>query len=157
MDYIYRFGIIKEKIRKKLADEGKRDTDEAVAEFLQTSKATYRRWKPGQQFPDTQSLILMADKLGISLDWLLMGKGEGDPEGLDAPVSTIDEPGTNDETALLCELLAEKDKRLADKEKIIALQEEKLLQQIPVPTAEEAQGSAPISQPAVRLSPSDSE
>lgn len=75
MTWEQRFEIIGQKIREVLAAEGVRDTDKAVANFLQTSLSTYRRWKSGYSMPDAESLAVMAKKLNLSCDWMLLGVG----------------------------------------------------------------------------------
>jgi transcriptional regulator with XRE-family HTH domain len=61
------------------------DRDEDAAAFLHTSVSTFRRWKNASQMPDTETLMLIADKLGISLDWLLLGKGTAGLHGEISP------------------------------------------------------------------------
>jgi len=76
MTYEQRFEIVKKKIQEKLAEQGKRDTDENVSQFLGISKPTYNRWKNEGKIPDASKLIYISEQLNISIDWLLLGKGE---------------------------------------------------------------------------------
>lgn len=80
MEWIKRLEIIKQKTKEALAQEGKRDTDSIVAEFLETSPATYSRWKNNRQMPDVITFIKLATKLNLSANWLLLGIGE--PEAI---------------------------------------------------------------------------
>lgn len=89
MKWVERLEIIKQKIKEKLASEGVRDTDENVADFLNTSKPTYSKLKNNRQMPDVETMVTMATKLNLSADWLLLGVGEPDVTVKKAP-STCD-------------------------------------------------------------------
>lgn len=83
MDWVQRFEIIRKKIKVILARENKDDTDKEVATFLETSVSTFRRWKFGTQKPDADSLELIAHKVGVSLDWLVLGRGAASLEAVE--------------------------------------------------------------------------
>jgi transcriptional regulator with XRE-family HTH domain len=74
-NYIERLEKVKQILRAKLNEILGNDRDEDAARFFNTSVSTFRRWKNGSQKPDTETLLLMAEKLGVSLDWFLLGKG----------------------------------------------------------------------------------
>lgn len=46
-----------------------------MADFFNTSQNTYRRYERGEILPGFLSLYSVAMKLGISLDWLVGGRG----------------------------------------------------------------------------------
>jgi transcriptional regulator with XRE-family HTH domain len=73
--YSQRLEKIKQILRVKLTETIGNDRDEDAAAYLGTSVSTFRRWKNGSQMPDTETLIRIAEKTGISLDWFLLGKG----------------------------------------------------------------------------------
>lgn len=45
------------------------------ANYLGVNPRSYERWEQNRILPDTQNLILIADKLELSIDWLL-GRSE---------------------------------------------------------------------------------
>ena len=77
-------------------------TQEALAEALGVSRQAVGKWESGATYPETEKLPLLADVLGCSLDALLRGDGEEEPEETDAepeietqmqmPESTAQEP-----------------------------------------------------------------
>ena len=78
MELHHRLNHAFHKMKVALAQEGRRDTDVNAAAFLNTSVSTYRRWKGQKQTPQVEVFVTMSTKLGISLDWLLLGVGEPD-------------------------------------------------------------------------------
>jgi len=56
----------------------------ALAEKLGVSPTTAGPWYNGLRLPDLAGLVLLAEKLEVSLDWLLRGVGPIDPPDLGA-------------------------------------------------------------------------
>ena len=46
-----------------------------MAEFFKTAQDSYRRYELGEMLPGFQSLYAAAMELGLSLDWLVCGRG----------------------------------------------------------------------------------
>lgn len=46
-------------------------TQENVADFCNISVRTIQSWESGQRLPGFDSLILIADTMGVSIDWLV--------------------------------------------------------------------------------------
>ena len=76
MEWEQRLEIIKKRIKEVLAEQDKRDTDENAAKLFNISAPTYSKWKNNRQMPDVKTFQALALKLGMSADWLLLGKGE---------------------------------------------------------------------------------
>lgn len=75
MNWKKRFEIINEILSSKLSREGKKLTYGVAADYLETSTATYGRWKSGKKAPDGDELERIVKKLDISPQWLLTGEG----------------------------------------------------------------------------------
>ncbi len=63
-----------EKIKKIRAEKGM--TQEDLAELLNVSRQSISKWESGIGYPESEKLILIAKKLEISLDYLLMDRVE---------------------------------------------------------------------------------
>lgn len=98
MDWENRLEIIKQKIKETLARQNQRDTDDTVAAFLEVSKPTYSKIKNNRKLPDAETFRVMASKLDLSADWLLLGIGK--------PERTQPEDGTVYDRFLMDTLLA---------------------------------------------------
>lgn len=46
-------------------------TQEQFARFLDVNYRTYQNWEEGSRLPNVTALIQIADKLHVSIDWLL--------------------------------------------------------------------------------------
>jgi len=51
-------------------------TQEQVAEFLGVSRQAVSKWEAGKGYPETEKIMLLADKLEVSLDYLMLDKKE---------------------------------------------------------------------------------
>ncbi|MDR2819442.1 MAG: hypothetical protein LBB60_02790 [Desulfovibrio sp.] len=138
--------------RLKLFMEKNSAKGKNMAETGGISEQAFSGYLNEKNLPASPILASWATNLGMNINWLLTGEGQ-----MLLKIPPSEASAQHGETALLRQRVADMEKTIAAQEKTIALQEEKLLQQILVPTVEEAQGPAPISQPAVRLSPNDSE
>lgn len=56
-------------------------TAAALAEMLHLSGSRVRNWCNGTSSPTSKEAVRLADALGVTLDWLYRGKGDGMPEG----------------------------------------------------------------------------
>jgi transcriptional regulator with XRE-family HTH domain len=132
MEWKQRFYIINKIMSERLAAQGQNLTYDTAASFLETSTATYGRWKAGKKVPDGDELERIAKKLGISAHWLLTGEGE--PTG-QPPAQTSEKSNVAELKVCVAELEAEVSRlrqRLLDsqdeidalKNKIIALYEQ---------------------------------
>lgn len=52
-----------------------------LARLLNVSNATISHWKVGRRTPSVESLVILAQELKFSLDWLLLGKEEKKDSG----------------------------------------------------------------------------
>lgn len=50
-----------------------RITQEELADFLQVSRQSVSKWETGEAYPETEKLIALCDKFGVTLDALLRG------------------------------------------------------------------------------------
>ncbi|MGN0818312.1 MAG: helix-turn-helix domain-containing protein [Candidatus Coproplasma sp.] len=48
-------------------------TQEELADYLQVSRQSVSKWETGEAYPETEKLIMLCDKFGVSLDELLRG------------------------------------------------------------------------------------
>lgn len=55
-------------------------SQEALAEMLNVSRQAVSKWEQGAVYPETEKLILLSEKLDVSLDYLLRGKAEPIPQ-----------------------------------------------------------------------------
>lgn len=63
----------------KLRDEkGYKDSD--VARITKITKSTFSDWKSGRSNPKNDKLQKIADCLGVTIDYLMTGKDEPEPE-----------------------------------------------------------------------------
>lgn len=46
-----------------------------LAEILDVAQPSARRWTTGRNFPELNKIVVLADKLGIRLEWLVSGRG----------------------------------------------------------------------------------
>ena len=53
-------------------------TDEQLANAVGVRKETVCRWRCGLNAPGVEVLIRIREELGVSIDWLLLGKDEKD-------------------------------------------------------------------------------
>jgi transcriptional regulator with XRE-family HTH domain len=51
-------------------------TPSEISERLPFSRAGLYKWRSGDSLPDGQTLLLISNKTGVSLHWLLTGEGE---------------------------------------------------------------------------------
>jgi transcriptional regulator with XRE-family HTH domain len=83
MDWKQRFKIIGKILQKELQERGLKLTYETASKYLETSTATYGRWKAGKTIPNGIELERIAKKLNLSPKWLLFA--EGKPKGHEEP------------------------------------------------------------------------
>lgn len=55
----------------KMIRNVKRFSQKQFSEFLGVSLRSYEKWEQGNRLPDLGSLIKIADRLGVSIDWLV--------------------------------------------------------------------------------------
>ncbi len=61
--------LFKEKL--KLSRKEKNITQEQLAEMLNVSRQAVSKWEQGAGYPETEKLILISQKLDVSIDYLL--------------------------------------------------------------------------------------
>lgn len=61
---------------------------DAFAQRYGIHRNTLARWESGDRTPDVEFLRAVAESCGLSLEWLLSGKGEMHPDGYHRPNST---------------------------------------------------------------------
>ncbi len=55
-------------------------TQEQLAEELGVSRQSVSKWETGEAYPETEKLIVLCDKFGVTLDGLLRGDVQGKEE-----------------------------------------------------------------------------
>lgn len=70
-----------ERLREARGEES-RDT---FAQLFGIHRNTLARWESGERSPDVDFLRAVAENKGLSLEWLLTGKGDQHPNGCDEP------------------------------------------------------------------------
>lgn len=75
----------------KLIRKERNITQEHLAELLDVSRQAISKWESGNGYPETEKLIMISQKLNISLDYLLNEKSniEGNRSVLFAPTGKI--------------------------------------------------------------------
>ncbi|MFV0393274.1 MAG: helix-turn-helix domain-containing protein, partial [Coprobacillaceae bacterium] len=76
------FGIKLQTLRKE-----KRMSQEALAEQLGVSRQAVSKWETGEGYPEMDTIIMISNLFGVTLDYLMKGNTEGGEE----TVSSIDE------------------------------------------------------------------
>lgn len=64
-------------------------TQEQLAEMLDVSRQAISKWESNNGYPETEKLIVLSQKLDVSLDYLLNDKSNG----VDQPKSAVYAPG----------------------------------------------------------------
>lgn len=65
-------------------------TQEQLSEHLGVRLATVRRWEDGRSGPRANRTVTIAGLLGVSISWLMMGRGEAPSEGADLDAIRLD-------------------------------------------------------------------
>lgn len=73
-----------ERLRRAMKARGLERRPAALARYLGLSPTSVGPWYNGVRLPDGASLLRLADKLNVSLDWLLRGVGPMEPVDADA-------------------------------------------------------------------------
>lgn len=82
---------------------GLKTTHQALARFLGVSPITARNWWLGEKLPGMANAIMAANRLGVTVQWLLTGQGEQsadqadpqlDPHIVQEVLDLLDETGT---------------------------------------------------------------
>lgn len=60
-------------------------TEIAIAARLGVSRGALAGWKSGRRMPSADALVGIADSVGVSLDWLLTGRGRSGRPDIDGP------------------------------------------------------------------------
>lgn len=64
--------------RLRLAREARGLTQEELARRVNVTASTVSKWEQGARAnPQSRAMVAVAALLGVSLDWLLLGKGRG--------------------------------------------------------------------------------
>jgi hypothetical protein len=75
-NFLQQYGIIYKKYSERVADLGCAPSARAFSKFLRhPNPGKVNEWKRGQR-PTRDDCLLLKEKLGFSLDWLLTGEGE---------------------------------------------------------------------------------
>lgn len=75
----------------RLRDVRRRHGDperEVFAARLGVAASTLAGWERGETIPDAKSVALYRERVGVDLDWLLLGEGVPPAAGLGAPLDT---------------------------------------------------------------------
>jgi transcriptional regulator with XRE-family HTH domain len=98
-----------------------------LADELNVAKSTVTKSINGDTLPSSKILIPLGEKLNISIDWLLFGKGEMFLEGESSNVNKIDSSSSRNSTYADIKLLNDKvvllEQSVKDKEKLISMLE----------------------------------
>jgi transcriptional regulator with XRE-family HTH domain len=52
-------------------------TQDALARLIEVQAHTISRWERGAHQPEMEQVAKLSDQLGVSIDWLVLGRGDG--------------------------------------------------------------------------------
>ncbi|MGN0599150.1 MAG: helix-turn-helix domain-containing protein [Oscillospiraceae bacterium] len=61
-------------------------TQEELADMMEVSRQAISKWESDQGYPETEKLIILSQKLNISIDYLVNEKTNAAPDSQDRPV-----------------------------------------------------------------------
>lgn len=69
-------GLIREEFSRRFMEVFDHASQSEIARRLGTTQATVRAYVLGERLPIAEMLITIARRTGVSVDWLLLGRGE---------------------------------------------------------------------------------
>ncbi len=73
-------------------------TQSEFGDALDVKQTAVTNWESGRRLPDIMSLILLAEKFHITIDWMLRGDGSGLPLHISKPLMGEQSPHSGQES-----------------------------------------------------------
>jgi len=71
------------RLTKALREKGLPISQNGIATMLDMSQGSVRRWYTGEGLPELKTAIVLAERTGYSVEWILTGRGREKPEQYD--------------------------------------------------------------------------